>query len=98
MEWLTFPRFKSPSIFGRLLGSDAGHWSLYELAGLDRDRWLVTAVAIEVLSGELGAVIYAIDRFTDSGAEVRYDVDAVIAEKEGRLLIEHGTLPGPDPE
>jgi alpha,alpha-trehalase len=28
VEWLTFPRFESPSVFGRLLGPDAGHWSI----------------------------------------------------------------------
>jgi alpha,alpha-trehalase len=28
IHWLCFPRFDSPSIFGRLLGDDAGHWSI----------------------------------------------------------------------
>ncbi|MBY9076565.1 glycoside hydrolase family 15 protein [Nocardioides sp. WL0053] len=28
VEWLTFPRFDSPSIMGRLLGENAGHWSI----------------------------------------------------------------------
>jgi GH15 family glucan-1,4-alpha-glucosidase len=28
VEWLSFPRFDSPSIFGRLLGPEAGHWSI----------------------------------------------------------------------
>jgi GH15 family glucan-1,4-alpha-glucosidase len=28
VEWLSFPRFDSPSVFGRLLGADAGHWSI----------------------------------------------------------------------
>jgi GH15 family glucan-1,4-alpha-glucosidase len=28
VEWWCVPRFDSPSVFGRLLGPDAGHWSL----------------------------------------------------------------------
>src|SRR6202046_4832819 len=28
VDWLCFPRFDSPSIFGRLLGDEAGHWSI----------------------------------------------------------------------
>jgi len=28
VEWLAFPRFDSPSVFGRLLGPDAGYWRI----------------------------------------------------------------------
>src|SRR6185503_2034227 len=28
VQWLSFPRFDSPSVFGGLLGGDAGHWSV----------------------------------------------------------------------
>ena len=28
VDWLSFPRFDSPSVFGRLLGDQAGHWQV----------------------------------------------------------------------
>ena len=30
IDWLCFPRFDSPSLLGRLLGDEAGHWSIRE--------------------------------------------------------------------
>jgi GH15 family glucan-1,4-alpha-glucosidase len=29
VDWLCFPRFDAPSIFGRLLDDKAGHWSIH---------------------------------------------------------------------
>jgi GH15 family glucan-1,4-alpha-glucosidase len=28
IDWLCFPRFDAPSVFGRILGPEAGHWSI----------------------------------------------------------------------
>ena len=36
VEWLSFPRFDSPSVFGRLLGPDAGHWQHRAERGVDK--------------------------------------------------------------
>ncbi len=49
IDWLCFPRFDSPSIFGRLLGDEAGYWSIWAIAAtqvtrryLDRTMVLAT--------------------------------------------------------
>jgi len=38
VDWWCVPRFDSPSVFGRLLGPDAGHWSLAPTAGFEVQR------------------------------------------------------------
>ena len=38
IDWLCFPRFDSPSIFGRLLGDEAGHWSMSATAATEVTR------------------------------------------------------------
>jgi len=38
VEWLTFPRFDSPSVFGRLLGPEAGHWQIVPSGGWESSR------------------------------------------------------------
>ena len=63
----------------------AGDRSLYELAGLDRDRWLIAAVDVRVRSGDPSVVVYAIDRSANPDHPLPYDVEDLIAE--------HGSLP-----
>jgi GH15 family glucan-1,4-alpha-glucosidase len=38
VDWWCVPRFDSPSLFGRLLGPDAGHWTLRPVAVSTVDR------------------------------------------------------------
>jgi hypothetical protein len=61
--------------------------SVYELTGLDRDRWLVTAIDIEVLDGQMEAVVYAFDRLGGMDREVPLNVETVIAER-GHLPVQ----------
>lgn len=53
------------------------HQSLYALAGLDRERWVVVAVDLAVRSSEPEVTVYAIDREGQDGSA--FDIDAVIA-------------------
>ena len=45
-----------------------GTRSLYDLAGLDRDRWVVVAVDLAVHSTAPEVVVYALDRSADGDA------------------------------
>ncbi|MEU7058178.1 glycoside hydrolase family 15 protein [Streptomyces sp. NPDC046197] len=38
VDWLCFPRFDSPSMFGRLLDEEAGHWSIRPSASCEVSR------------------------------------------------------------
>lgn len=38
VEWLTFPRFDSPSVMGRLLDEGAGHWSIRPVGDFTTSR------------------------------------------------------------
>jgi alpha,alpha-trehalase len=56
VDWLCFPRFDSPSVFGRLLDDAAGHWSIRpagEHAGAPRyvDRTLVLETTFRTATG-----------------------------------------------
>jgi len=48
VEWLCFPRFDSPSVFGRILDDDAGHWSIRPTSDFDvQRRYLDDSLVLE---------------------------------------------------
>jgi hypothetical protein len=59
-----------------------GGRSLYDLAGLDRNRWVVVAVDLTVRTTQPEVVVYAVDRTAEADA---FDIDQLIAS--------HGYIP-----
>jgi GH15 family glucan-1,4-alpha-glucosidase len=58
VDWLCFPRFDSPSVFGRLLDDTAGHWSIAPAGPSEStrgyvDRTMVLQTTFETSSGRL---------------------------------------------
>src|SRR5262245_14896700 len=56
VEWLSFPRFDSPSVFGRLLDDAAGHWQIrpagaYESARRYVEQTLVLETTFTTATG-----------------------------------------------
>ena len=62
IDWLCFPRFDSPSIFGRLLGDTAGHWAIHA-AGATKvtRRYLDRTMVLETTSRTPTGVVVIVD-------------------------------------
>src|SRR5579862_4668420 len=62
IDWLCFPRFDSPSIFGRLLGDAAGYWAI-RAAGVTQvtRRYLDRTMVLETTSHTPTGVVVVID-------------------------------------
>ena len=67
--------------------------SLYDLAGLDRDRWTILAIELSVLEAEPRVTLYAVDRLSgDPG--VRGDLDE-LSKTRGHIPVSAFHLTGP---
>jgi GH15 family glucan-1,4-alpha-glucosidase len=75
VDWLCFPRFDSPSVFGRILDEEAGHW------------WLRPAAEAAVTRRYAERTLVLETRFeTRSGVVILNDLLAVGANDEGHGL------------
>jgi GH15 family glucan-1,4-alpha-glucosidase len=62
IDWLCFPRFDSGSVFARLLGDDAGHWSLRSAgATLVSRRYLDRTMVLETTFRTPTGVLTVVD-------------------------------------
>ena len=62
VDWLCFPRFDSPSVFGRILGEDAGHWSIRPAARHSTTRrYLGPTMVLETIHTTAGGTVTVTD-------------------------------------
>jgi GH15 family glucan-1,4-alpha-glucosidase len=75
VEWLSFPRFDSPSVFGRLLGEEAGHWQVRPVG-----EWQVTRRYVD------RTLVLETTFTTGSGTVVLTDLMAMGEDNDGHQL------------
>ena len=105
IDWLCFPRFDSPSTFGRLLDPDAGHWSINPVAEFDvRRRYLPGSLVIETQFATAIGMVMITDalifnykeRDHDIGADAPHVLVRVAEVTEGTVELEADYAPRPE--
>jgi alpha,alpha-trehalase len=105
VEWLTFPRFDSPSVFGRLLGDEAGHWLIHAVgASQITRRYVERTLVLETTFSTAGGTLVLTDLLAmgpdNDGHRLGRDVPHLLVRKaectEGAVEIE--TVYAPRPE
>jgi len=62
VDWLCFPRFDSPSVFGRLLDDTAGHWSIRPADGYTASRrYLDRSLVLETVFHTATGTVVLVD-------------------------------------
>src|ERR687898_502848 len=62
VDWLCFPRFDSPSLFGRLLDARAGHWSIRPIGDAEASRrYVEDTMALETTFRTATGTVVVID-------------------------------------
>ncbi len=77
IDWLCWPRFDSPSVFGRLLDPKAGHWRLCPAGNFRSERSYLP-----------GTNVLETRFFTGTGSLLLTDLMPVASEVEQRRLLE----------
>ncbi|MDN3357391.1 glycoside hydrolase family 15 protein [Actinomadura sp. DC4] len=104
-DWLCFPRFDSPAVFGRLLDEDAGHWSIrpsgpYETSRRYVPRTMVLETTFRTPTGVLVLTDTLLtgpdDRDHRLGAGVPHLLARRVACTEGEVPVEVDYRPRPE--
>ena len=75
VEWLCFPRFDSPSVFGRLLDEKAGHWSIRPAGEFQvARRYLDQAMVLETTFTTAAGTVTLTDALAMGASERGHDL------------------------
>ena len=105
IDWLCFPRFDSPSIFGRLLGENAGHWSFgaansTELTRRYLDRTMVLETTLRTPMGAVTITDALAMGFGNRGHELGKAAPHVLLRRatctEGQVELSFEFVPRPE--
>ncbi len=105
IDWLCFPRFDSPSIFARLLGVEAGHWSVRAMGAAEVSRrYLDRTMVLETTFSTPSGIVAVTDALAmgegNRGHELGNDAPhlllrrAVCVEGEVDLSVDYVLAPG----
>src|SRR5436309_13263914 len=75
VDWLCFPRFDGPSVFGRLLDDQAGHWSIHAVGATEVSRRYIE-----------GTMVLETTFRTPTGKAVFVDALAIARNERGHAL------------
>ncbi len=105
IEWLCFPRFDSPSVFARLLGDSAGHWSVRASGDCSvTRRYADRTMVLETTSRTVGGTLVVVDLLAmgagNRGHELGKNAPHVLLRQatcsEGEVEVELEYRPRPD--
>ena len=82
IDWLCFPRFDSPSVFGRLLDAQGGHWSITAPGAECTRRYLPDTLVLETTHRTATGTARVVDAFAvgrnERGHELGADAPSVV--------------------
>jgi GH15 family glucan-1,4-alpha-glucosidase len=105
IDWLCLPRFDSPSVFGRILDGEAGHWSIRptgkaEVTRRYRDRTLVLETRFRTATGRVTLIDLMAVGLNPSGHELAVSPPRallrVVECDEGEVDLEVEYAPRPE--
>jgi alpha,alpha-trehalase len=105
IDWLCFPRFDSPSVFGRLLGDQAGYWSIRAIGATKvtrryLDRTMVLETTFQAPAGTVAITDALAMGEGNRGHQLGQDAPhlllrrATCVEGEVELSVEYVLRPG----